>query len=276
MAGLSARQLQAIHDLLRERRQQVPLNDTWRRIHRLLEVGEVRGRHLHFDPSMLRLLREAAACEAGPDLLAVQPAGNRRETATLGFRDEKQAPQRPDDGFVLVKGRLPAPLPVLTAGLSLRVPLAELALSAIGQVLVIENLDSFDQWQDYRAPPGLEDSLVLYRGHAGLARGARRLLAALPTSVPVTVFPDYDPAGLAIALSLPRADALLLPTLDPALLALGSAAHFQRQYRACQTLDGAELGGWAAAWATLKHHGVSLKQQHMLALGSRLIRVERR
>ncbi|GAB3388437.1 DUF7281 domain-containing protein [Azotobacter armeniacus] len=130
------------------------------------------------------------------------PDGTRREVAAQAI-DEKLARQRPDDHYILAKGRLPAPLPSLSPELSLRVPLASLDLVSIGQVVVVESLDSFDDWHAYPAPAELAGSLVLYRGHGSLARGARRLLAALPDTARVTVFPDWDPAGLFIAQTLP-------------------------------------------------------------------------
>jgi hypothetical protein len=271
---LGTRHWQAIHDLLRSRAHSVPLNATWRQIRAELEVGEPRGRQLHFSDAMLRNLRQAAELASGVDLLISAPAGTRREAAALGFIDEKSARQRPDDGFVLVKGKLPAPLPALSPELSLRVPLASLDLATVDQVLVIENLDSFDDWQHHDAPNELTDCLVLYRGHGGLARGARRLLSELPAGTPVTAFPDYDPAGLAIAAGL-DATHLLLPEPDPHLLAKGSHEHFLHQYRQAAQLDGLDLGGWQDVWAEMKQHAVSLKQQHMLAYTARLRLVPR-
>ncbi|GAB3462370.1 DUF7281 domain-containing protein [Azotobacter salinestris] len=189
--------------------------------------------------------------------------------------DEKLARQRPDDGFVLVKGRLPAPLPPLGSELSLRVPLVGLDLGAVASVVVIENLDSFDDWHAYPAPAGLTDSLVVYRGHGGLARGACRLLAMLPAGCEVTVFPDWDPAGLFIAQTLPRADALLVPQSIEPLLVLGSREHFDRQHLAARHLEAAELDGWQGIWEAMKAAQVSVKQQHMLALGTVLRQVPR-
>ncbi|WP_231876163.1 DUF7281 domain-containing protein [Azotobacter vinelandii] len=277
MAGLSARHLQAIHSLLRSRRHRVPLNATWQFIREELEVGEPRGNSLYFDDAMLRVLRRAAECASGAaNLLASAPRGNRLQVAAQGFIDEKTARQRPDDGFVLLKGRLPAPLPTLSPSLSLRVPLESLDLSAVVQVLVIENLDSFDDWEGYRAPAGLADSLILYRGHGGLARGARRLLGALPAAVRVGVFADYDPAGLCIATGLPRADFLLLPEPAPRLLDKGNREDYADQFRQAAHLERIELDGWQGVWEEMKEHGVSIKQQHMLALGVALRQIPRR
>jgi hypothetical protein len=188
----------------------------------------------------------------------------------LWSRNEKIARERPNDRYVLVKGELPAPLPRLTPELSLRVPLTALSLDAIRQVVVVENLDSFDDWHAFAAPTELADSLVLYRGHGGLASGTRQLLSILPERISVTIFSDWDPTGLRIAQTLPRADVLLLPDLDERLLAKGSRAHFDRQHQAAQYLDHAALDGWGVVWEATKAAQVSIKQQHMLALGVRL------
>ncbi|MGB5831722.1 MAG: hypothetical protein WBG92_07000, partial [Thiohalocapsa sp.] len=209
------------------------------------------------------------------DPLAGVPEGNRRQVAASAI-DEKIADERPNDRHVLVKGQLPAPLPTLSHELSLRVPLAVLSLNAISQVVIVENLDSFDDWHAFAAPAELGDSLVIYRGHGGLARGARQLLTILPEHIPVVVFTDWDPAGLRIAQTLPRADVLLLPDLDEHLLAKGSRAHFAGQHQSVHYLDNAALGSWESVWDAMKREGVSIKQQHMLALGARLRRVPRR
>ena len=275
MAGLSRSHHNAVHRLLRERLDKFEFNRTWQQLHAHFEVGRSAGRWLHFDSAARRLLQGMARKEWGFDPLEGVPDGSRREVAAQAV-DEKIARRRPDDDFVLVKGTLPAPLPPLAAGLSLRVALQRLDTAAIALVLLIENLDSFDDWDDYPAPAELAGSLILYRGHRGLARGARQLLEELPQSARIVVFPDYDPAGLAIAASLPRADALLLPALDAALLATGNRAHFARQYRQARQLEEAELGGWQAVWAEMQRHALSIKQQHMLALGASLRLLARR
>jgi hypothetical protein len=275
MAGLSKRHMQAVHRLLREGLDSVARSPTWAEIQQAFELGETRGRRLHFSAEQRRELRAQAKLAWGFDPLAGVPEGNRRQVAASAV-DEKIARERPNDRYVLLKGELPAPLPKLTPELSLRVPLTALHLDAINQVVVVENLDSFDDWHDFAAPDGLAGSLVLYRGHGGLARGTRQLLTILPKRIPVAVFTDWDPDGLRIAQTLPRADALLLPDLDESLLAKGSRAHFDRQHRAAHYLDSTALGGWSAVWNAMKGAEVSIKQQHMLALGAHLRWVARR
>lgn len=208
------------------------------------------------------------------DPITPPPAGSRTEVAHQ-FRDDKLAPQRPGDDFVLIKGNLPAPLPALPPGLSLRVPLDTLPLADIQTLVLVENLDSFDRWQDYRLPAELDNAVVLYRGHGGLARGARQLIGQLPASVTLHVFADFDPAGLAIAASTP-ARGLLIPLLSDALLDKSHRDHFERQYRAARHLDQQNLEGWQPVWHTLREQRLSIKQQHMLALDAPLHLVMRR
>lgn len=197
MAGLSRSHHNAVHRLLRERLDRVELNRTWQQLHAHFELGRPAGRWLHFDAETRRLLQRMARDEWGFDPLEGVPDGSRREVAARAV-DEKIARRRPDDNFVLVKGTLPAPLPPLAPGLSLRVAL--------------ERLDS----------------------------------------------------------------AAALPELDEALLATGNRAHFTRQFRQARQLEDADLEGWQDEWQTMKRHAVSIKQQHMLALGSVLRQVPRR
>ncbi len=274
MAGLTRSQQEAVHRLLRERQERVALSPTWRRLHAHFETGSADGRWLLFDRDSRETLRRLAALEWGFDPLQGIPDGTRLEVAAHAI-DEKTARQRPDDGFVLVRGRLPAPLPELPPQTSLRLPLAYLADAAIEQIVVIENLDSFDCWEQYPVAAELADALVLYRGHGGLARGTRHLLGSLVGRTQVTVFGDYDPAGLAIAAMLPGASAVLVPVLSESLVRSGNRQHFQLQHRAARYLDSSELGGWQALWDEMKGHGLSVKQQHMLAQGSELRMVSR-
>lgn len=274
MAGLTRSHQEAVHRLLRERQERVELRPIWRCLHAHFETGSADGRWLLFDRDSRETLRRLATLEWGFDPLQGIPDGTRLEVAAQGI-NEKTARQRPDDGFVLVRGRLPAPLPELPPQTSLRVPLAYLADAAVERIVVIENLDSFDCWEQYPAPAELANALVLYRGHGGLARGTRRLLGELAGRVQVTFFGDFDPAGLVITATLPGASAVLVPVLSDGLLRSGHRQHFLLQHRAARYLDSSELGGWQGLWDEMKGHGLSIKQQHMLALQSELRTVAR-
>jgi hypothetical protein len=254
----------ALHHLLRNRLPVVPYTVTWQAIHRAFELGQVERRRLHFSPQDHEQLREEARRHFGWDLIEPLPGEDRIQAAAHAI-DEKLAPQRPDDGFVLAKGVLPSPLPALPAGCALRVSLEQLEVAAIRSVLVIENLDCFDQIHRLALPDELDASLVLYRGHGAATRGTRQLLQSLPVSVLVTVFPDFDPAGLAIAATLAGASRVLVPQLTPDLLAKGNRDHFQKQHLQARHLDSINLGDWQAVWKEMKQAGVSIKQQHMLA-----------
>lgn len=259
----------AVHHLLNNHLLEVTYTLAWRDIHRAFELGRVERHRLILTPRERELLRKEAERYFGWDLIRPLPSEDRIQAAAQAI-DEKLAPQRPDDGFVLAKGALPAPLPALPSSCALRVALDQLDVAAIGSVLVVENLDCFDQLHRFALPARLRDALVLYRGHGAATRGTRQLLQRLPAAIPVVVFADYDPAGLVIAATLPQASHLLVPQLTPELLAKGSREHFQRQHLQARHLDNSALGGWQAVWAEMKLGGVSVKQQHMLAMGAPL------
>ena len=269
MFGLGLAHRRAIGRALRNRDLQVALGPVWREIYRHFGIGRIEGRKLRFAPADLEILLKAAVTAFGGDPRESLSALNRIEAAPHAL-DEKQAGLRPNEGYVLAKGALPAPLPDLPAGCALRVSLDQLDVAAIGIVLVVENLDCFDQVHRFALPEQLRDALVIYRGHSASTGGNRQLLQRLPAAIPVVVFADYDPAGLVIAATLPHASHLLVPQLTPELLAKGSREHFQRQHLQARHLDNSALGGWQAVWAEMKLGGVSVKQQHMLAMGAPL------
>lgn len=258
----------AVHHLLRNHLLDVPYSATWQAIHRAFELGQLERRRLRFSAREREQLREEARRYFGWDLIEPLPDEDRIQAASQAI-DEKLAPQRPDDGFVLAKGVVPLPTAPygLPADCALRVPIEQLEVATIARVLVVENLDCFDQIHRFALPDGLDTSLVLYRGHGATTRGTQQLLQRLPASVQVTVFADFDPAGLAIAATLAGASQLLIPQLTPNLLGKGSREHFQKQHLQAKHLDSSELGGWEGVWAEMKQAGVSIKQQHMLAQG---------
>ena len=256
----------AVHHLLRNHLVEVAYSATWQDIHRAFELGQLERRRLTFTLRERDQLREEAKRYFGWDLIEPLPSEDRIQAARQA-RDEKLAPRRPDEGFVLAKGGLPSPLPALPAGCALRISLEQLDVAAIASVLVVENLDCFDQLHRFALPDELHAALVLYRGHGGATRGTRQLLQRLPADIPVVVFPDYDPAGLSIAATLPHASHVLIPQVTPELLAKGSREHFHKQHLQARHLDNCSLGGWHTVWAEMKQGGVSIKQQHMLVMG---------
>lgn len=269
MPGLGLAHRKAIGLLLRSRNTQVPLGPVWQEIYRVFRIGRIEGRKLYFTAKDFEPLLTAARVEFGGDPREALGELDRIQAAPYSI-DEKQAGRRPDDRYVLIKGALPNTLPALPDELALRVPLEHLDPDAIAQVVLVENLDCFDQIHRFSLPEEWHNALLLYRGHGRLARGTSQLLGILPTSVPICVFPDYDPAGLEIATTLPQASHLLVPQLTSELLAKGSREHFHKQHLQARYLDHNALGGWQAVWAEMKQGGVSVKQQHMLAFGAAL------
>lgn len=274
MSGLSLAHRKAIGRALRTRDPEIGLGPVWKEIYRYFGIGRIEGRKLRLTAADFETLRKAADIEFGGDPRESLSTLDRIEAAPYTL-DEKQAGRRPNEGYVLIKGAGFAPLLALPDGCALRVSLDLLDIEAISCVLVVENLDCFDQIHRFTLPDKLHDALVVYRGHSASTGGNWQLLRRLPASATVTVFPDHDPAGLAIAASLPRSTHLLTPALTAPLLAKGNREHFQRQHKQARHLDSIALGGWQTVWAEMKLAGVSIKQQHMLAQGSALSCVER-
>lgn len=81
-------------------------------------------------------------------------------------------------------------------------------------IMVIENRECFDRLEHLTFRPDIYDlePLVVFRGSPFVSAGSRRLVAK--AGLPVHVFGDYDPAGIAIAATMPHAVALVLPHHD--------------------------------------------------------------
>src|SRR5690606_37989434 len=122
---LGRRHANAVHRLLSNHLLDVTYTVAWRDIHRAFELGRVERHRLILTPRERELLRKEAERYFGWDLIRPLPSEDRIQAAAQAI-DEKLAPQRPDDGFVLAKGALPAPLPALPSSCALRVALDQL------------------------------------------------------------------------------------------------------------------------------------------------------
>jgi hypothetical protein len=81
-------------------------------------------------------------------------------------------------------------------------------------VLVVENRECFDRMEDVDFPHRcFEDNpLVVFRIGPGVSQGAMRLIRAL--GLPIDVYGDVDPAGLAIAGRIPNARSFVHPPME--------------------------------------------------------------
>ena len=278
MARLTKIHANLIANVLQKRIGKVSLSANWQKIFAELEVGSVdeSGRALLFSAAELQQLQQMSTAYFGSDLLKDSFEGTRAVVAKHS-RYEKLATISPDEQYVLVK-----PQPIydgIARECSIRLPLHNiLNLLAsqpekINHLVIVENLDAFDGWHQFAIDASLNNALVVYRGHNGIAKGVNSLLERLPIHIQIVAFVDIDPAGIQIALASPRVTQLLAPSVD-ALASLVPTANSSEDY-AAQYKQLKHMRQQTADWQLLQQfiieHRVSIKQQHMLAHGLPLI-----
>jgi hypothetical protein len=153
-------------------------------------------------------------------------ANKTRTQVTKITNDEKSSGIKPKDNLVLVAltndvvthsiGQCFYQKTQIIGQINIELIVDNIDLAAFGQLIVIENRDSFNDWSCYQ--PQLIDaknSLVIYRGDKGDATAAKKLRQRwqLEQSDKQTIyFGDFDLQGLSIAIS-GHYDLLMLPEL---------------------------------------------------------------
>ncbi|MDB2386386.1 hypothetical protein N9W21_03475 [Shewanella sp.] len=278
MARLTKVHANLIANVLRKRIGKVSFSANWQKIFAELEVGDVdeSSRALRFSAEQLHQLNQMSTVYFGSELLNDSFEGTRTEVAKHS-RYEKLAAITPDEQYVLLK---PHPF---YAGLpleySLRIPLTHIIellksqATPITHLVIVENLDAFDCWQQFSVDESLNNALVVYRGHNGLAKGLSALLELLPQSIAVVAFVDVDPAGIQIALTTPKVTQLLAPSIEALLSLVVSASaseDYTAQYKQLKYIR-QQNHAWQVLQQFIIEHQVSIKQQHLLAHQLRLM-----
>lgn len=276
---------------VKQRLPRVKFNAHWQKIHRHFDLGHVDGanKYLYFASRDHDLLRDMVRRDLGLDLLALDFNVERSQLAKHSHK-EKFANIRPEANYLLVKLPLSAPESFAQLGLqmpALRVPVEQALMLCHGlsltQILIVENLDSFDDIHrmnfDSAFNISLPSTLIVYRGSGAHSPAAcKRLLQLvsederLTQTLTVTAFTDLDPAGLQIAHLLKGCTGLLMPAClatDPTGLAsmaqMNDIDDFNKQFKQQAYLDNTNLGAWRALSDWIKANKVSIKQQHLLA-----------
>jgi hypothetical protein len=291
VASLSKAQIKALKTVVIRRSPRVSFSANWQAIHKQYDIGEPDGayKHLHFQAGDHDLLREMVQVELGFDLLTVDFELNRSDFAKHSHK-EKLANIRPEANHVLIKLPLTPQSPFIETGMALMPAVritVEQALSlcaqlSLTQLIVVENLDSFDAIAQMNFDAELKalllQSAVIYRGSgAHSPAGCKRLLKLisndpqLSQSLKVIAFTDLDPAGLQIAHLLKGCRGLIAPSLFQssasnllAIKQINDVDDFDKQFRQQAYLDNADLGAWQDISDWLKQHRISIKQQHFL------------
>jgi hypothetical protein len=128
--------------------------------------------------------------------------------------NEKYAAKSPNDGYVLIKVFASEFLCIDNPNWTcIRVKYNEINLDTIQRVIVVENLQAFDQI--LQSTIELENSdLVLYRGDGVSVKSVKEFLVQLvDTHVDVIAWCDFDPEGIKIAVTMPAVSQLVVPKL---------------------------------------------------------------
>ena len=310
MASLTQSQLQLLARAAKQQLPRVAFNANWKKLYQIWQIGEPDGaeKYLYLTAKDYALLREMAQIDSGLDILSLDFDVPRDQMAQQSA-NEKYANISPEADYVLIKlasqlaryimgDAIPHLFSSQHSALRLKVDTAvalcqQLKLS---HLIVVENLDSFDNLFAYSFTPELQpiiDScMVLYRGsHDYSPAGRKRFLHLIAAhEVDVIAFTDLDPAGLMIANTLEHCRSMIVPQwvleAPDELLAIGqinSASDFNKQHKQLTYLNNMLLQApcntatQASQWLKLiqwvaRHH-VSIKQQHMLANALRLDRI---
>ena len=306
MASLSKQQLKLIANVVVKRVAKVSYNRNWQSIFALFEIGNVSpsGKHLEFLPKDWDLLREMTLKDSGLDILELDFDVPRQQMAQQSA-NEKYANISPDADHVLIKlaphiaqsllsgsvaDAIADVLTVLSSSLRLKVDTAVTLCQQlnIAQLIVVENLDSFDNLFAYSFSPELQpiinNCMVLYRGsHDYSPAGRKRFLHLIAaTDLDVIAFTDLDPAGLMIANTLENCHGMIVPqlALDApnellVIKQINAVSDFNKQHKQVTYLENImsqsthNTATHTSQWLTLtqwvgRNH-VSIKQQHMLA-----------
>ena len=252
-----------------------PLGAVLREFHHAYRIGLVDGRSIYFDESeKMRIRQILASEEIRPDTRPDAWQGlSRAEALTIG-NNEKYTHEPVRRRRVAIKALRPEqPLVIrgrplyLPAGCHVDADYLELdGLPAHDFIIVVENWECFGNIevaaQRLRFPGTAP--VVVWRGAKDGSRPDMMLEMLARSSQPVAAFVDFDPAGLVIALSLPRLSALVSPDLEELaiLLKRGLADRYMAQIAGCQrTLNECTNPIVSRVWQVIRNSGRALPQE---------------
>jgi hypothetical protein len=202
------------------------------------------------------------------------PKGLDRIGVVAHVQDDKLAEVKPNDNFVLAtayNGKHSAFGHEIhfPQGVSLRLPLTSIDNSRLKALIVVENLDIFDNWHLANIPPELQDAVVLYRGHDCIAKGVKTLLESLGDDIEVMMCPDLDPKGLENCFTTPRVNNILAPSIMDIQTELSQHSQVQKfidQQNSVSYLKRQECGAWHSLISQIIKNNFAIMQQAIFTL----------
>ncbi|MBU2918090.1 DUF2399 domain-containing protein [Psychrosphaera sp. F3M07] len=201
------------------------------------------------------------------DTIGKKTRTERAETNT----NEKYAAKSPNDGYVLIKSQVNVLRHINNPNWTcIRVNHNEINLDSIQRVIVVENLQAFDQI--LQSTNEINDlDLVLYRGNGVSVKSVTEFLTKLEgTNIQVIAWCDFDPEGIKIAATMPAVSQLIVPKLaEPELMEeLGKINQpdlFLKQYRVISFVEKIQKQCGSEELSHLLKRKLAISQEHQIA-----------
>lgn len=265
-----SREYKAISRVIKSGNKTVQKTGVWTAIHEETGCGTVSGRNITFNDTELDRLRRYAISRTGLDPLFDSTEGSRIDIAAK-TADEKLAQNSVFGDLVVMATLGSATLPVagkeveIPQGTVLSVPIGQIKTAALTdrRVLVVENGAIMPECQKLRLPQSWANAVVIYRGHGENAKHVAALIRSQPSDK-LGLFYDFDPDGLAMALSFGKGQVFVPETLPTSLP--NKRSTFRNQLRAMKRLRKlSENSPWAQTVRVMESKELSIMQEHMLA-----------
>jgi len=272
MDPLSRQSINSLANAIQSRKERVQLNKLWRYLHDEFNIGVIIKNNLVLSQNDYKSIREIVLNETGYDPITPLPIGD-RINQSLYSGNEKLSGENPGRHHLLLNSNTSTlninnmQIPLLM-GCSYRIDWRNLNIENIKQVIVVENLAAFDNFQMAKIDKELKNALVLYRGHNISTKATLDLLDALADDAHIIAFSDYDPKGIEISKTTPRVTHFLMPA-DPSFAfqkAEGTRERFDKQWSAIKYITENTLPATLTNyWELLLQNKVCIAQELMFS-----------
>jgi hypothetical protein len=211
----SNREINSIKTVLRKHQKQVSANSLWRGLCERYGVGRIGTRYIDLSLMDRERIRNAVKRECKFDPMHIELSGDRLQIASITQNEKRSGDKVFGDQLVLASpgggviktcnGELSTPLGTLV---SVRYELLE--IEAITTLVIVENGQLMTHWDYWATLPWLLGSHLIYRGHGENQNQVQMLVDSLSKDVDIICFPDFDPAGLDLALRY-KPNGLIIP-----------------------------------------------------------------
>ena len=200
--------------MLTRREEKTRCTAAWRRLHQEYGLGGlIDNKTLHWSREDLKWWRDLIdtdrpaheAAQAGVDRTAMSKYTANEKLTRASVQDQRLFCHAINAPLYMTSGEQPA-----HPDIEYRVHYQTIDINRYAACLIIENLESYVYCQRINWP-SLPPTLVLYRGHDKSVQALRALLNSRKKSVDVYIFPDTDPAGMGIAMSMAEATHIIAP-----------------------------------------------------------------